>query len=249
MRAQHRHPYAGHADGDPLVLEDFPGFLDDLGLFVVVAGLGIDRRVVVEQVEGVGVRQHLGLIGLAVEAGAGRFHQLFHRRGAGAAGRLIGRQDHALDAVRLVDRPQRHQRGNRGAVRIGDDALVIPDAAGVDLGDHQRHIGIHPEGRGIVDHDRAGLHRDRRELPGNAAAGGKQRDVDAVKGVLVELLDQDPLPAEVDGVARRAGAGQRLELADAKPRLSMVAMNSAPTAPVTPAMATTGSFFTLVSII
>src|ERR1700737_1153343 len=29
------------------------------------------------------------------------------------------------------------------------------------------------------------------------------------------------------------------------PRLSMVAMNSAPTAPVTPAMATTGSFFTL----
>jgi len=33
-----------------------------------------------------------------------------------------------------------------------------------------------------------------------------------------------------------------------KPRRSMVAMNSAPTAPVTPAMATTGSFFTLVSM-
>jgi hypothetical protein len=33
-----------------------------------------------------------------------------------------------------------------------------------------------------------------------------------------------------------------------KPRLSMVAMNSAPTAPVTPAMATTGSFVTWVSI-
>jgi hypothetical protein len=30
-------------------------------------------------------------------------------------------------------------------------------------------------------------------------------------------------------------------------RRSMVAMNSAPTAPVTPAMAMTGSFFTLVS--
>src|SRR4051812_22134697 len=32
-----------------------------------------------------------------------------------------------------------------------------------------------------------------------------------------------------------------------KPRLSMVAMNSAPTAPVTPAIATTASFFTVVS--
>ncbi len=33
-----------------------------------------------------------------------------------------------------------------------------------------------------------------------------------------------------------------------KPRFSMMAMNSAPTAPVTPAMATTGSFFTSVSL-
>ena len=39
-----------------------------------------------------------------------------------------------------------------------------------------------------------------------------------------------------------------LSLPTRNPRLSMVAMNSAPTAPVTPAMATTGSFFTLVSI-
>src|ERR1700736_1352649 len=36
-----------------------------------------------------------------------------------------------------------------------------------------------------------------------------------------------------------------LSLPTPNPRLSMVAMSSAPTAPVTPAMATTGSFFTL----
>ena len=42
-----------------LVLEDLPRLLDDLGLLVVVAGLGIDRGVVAEQVEGVGVRHHL----------------------------------------------------------------------------------------------------------------------------------------------------------------------------------------------
>ena len=39
-----------------------------------------------------------------------------------------------------------------------------------------------------------------------------------------------------------------LSLPTRKPRLSMVAMNSAPTAPVTPAMATTGSLVTLVSM-
>ena len=129
MRAQHRHAHAGDADRDLLVLEDLAGLLDDLGLFVVVAGLGIDRRVVAEQVEGVGMRHHLGRERPAVEIGAGRFHQLLHRGGAGAARRLIGRQDHALDAVLPVDRPQRHQRRDRRAVRIGDDALVIADAA------------------------------------------------------------------------------------------------------------------------
>ena len=124
MGAQHRHADAGDADGDLIVLEDFPGLLDHLGLFVVVAGLGIDRRVVAEDVEGVRKRDHLGRERLAVEIGAGRFHQLLHRRRAGAARRLIGRQDHALDAVLPVDRPQRHQRRDRRAVRIGDDALV-----------------------------------------------------------------------------------------------------------------------------
>ena len=39
-----------------------------------------------------------------------------------------------------------------------------------------------------------------------------------------------------------------LSLPTRKPRRSMVAMNSAPTAPVTPAMATTGSWVTLVSV-
>ena len=38
------------------------------------------------------------------------------------------------------------------------------------------------------------------------------------KRVLVELLDHDLAAAKVDAVARRAGAGQRLELADAEIR-------------------------------
>ena len=216
MRPQHRHPHAGHAYGNPLVLEDLARFLDDFALFVVVTGVGVNSGVVAEDVEGVGMRDHLRREGPPVEAGAGRFLQFLHRRRTGAAGRLIGRQDHALDAVLLVDWPQRHQRRDRRAIRVGDDALVIPDAVSVDLGDHQRHVRIHPEGRGIVDHDGAGLHCDWRVLSGNAAASRKQRDVDAMEGVRGQLLDKNPLAAEVDGLAGRAGARQRLELADAE---------------------------------
>ncbi|GCC48672.1 hypothetical protein chiPu_0032744 [Chiloscyllium punctatum] len=171
MRAQHRHPHAGDADRDLLVLEDLVGLLDDLGLFVVVAGLRIDRRVVVEQIEGVGMRHHLRGVDLSVEIGAGGFDELVHRGSSRAARGLVGRDDHPLDAVLLVDRPQRHQRGDGGAVRVGDDALVIADAPRVDLGDHQRHVRVHPERRGIVDHHGAGLHCKRRELLRDAAAG------------------------------------------------------------------------------
>ena len=151
-----------------------------------------------------------------LEIGAGGFHEFVHRGRTAAAGGLVGRKDHALDAVLTVDRPQRHQRGDGGAVRVGDDALVIPDAAGVDLGDHQRDVRVHAEGRGIVDHNGACLDRNRRELAGNAAAGREQRDVDALEGALGEFLDHDLFAAERDGLAGGAGAGQRLELADRK---------------------------------
>jgi hypothetical protein len=60
MRAQHRHPHAGDADGNLFVLEDLARFLDDLGFLVVVTGVGIDCRVVAEDVEGVGMRDNPG---------------------------------------------------------------------------------------------------------------------------------------------------------------------------------------------
>ena len=90
--AQHRHPHAGHADADPFVLKDLLRLLDDLALFFVVAGLGIDRRVVVEQVERIGMRHHLRCVRVTVQVRARGFGELLHRGGAGAARGLIGRQ-------------------------------------------------------------------------------------------------------------------------------------------------------------
>jgi hypothetical protein len=109
--------------------------------------------------------------------------------------------------------------GDGGAVRVGDDALVVADAACVDLGDHQRHVRIHAEGGGVVDHDGAGLDRERCILLRDAAAGGEQGDVDALEGALGQLLDDDVLAAERYRLAGRAGACERLELADAKAAL------------------------------
>jgi hypothetical protein len=209
--AQHGNANAGHADGDALVLEDFPRFADHLGFFLIVPGFRIDPGVVIEDVERVRVRQDLRLKAPAGKAGAGRLQQFLHRGGAGAACGLIGRQDQALDAVLLVDRPQRHQRRDRRAVWNGDDTPVLPDSVRVDLGDHQRHVRVHSEGGGIVDHDGAGFGRDRRKSPGNATAGREQRDVDAVERALIQLLDHDGLPAEIDRLAGRAGARQRFQ--------------------------------------
>ena len=53
--------------------------------------------------------------------------------------------------------------------------------------------------------------------------------------------------AKANESAERALASA-FSLPTRKPRLSMVAMNSAPTAPVTPAMATTGSWVTWLSV-
>src|ERR1700752_2151495 len=99
VRAQHRNADAGDADGDLLVLEDLAGFLDDLGLFAVVTGRRIDLGVVAEEVEGVGMRQHLWRVAVPLEAGAGRFHKLVHRGGDGAARGLVGRDALVLYSV------------------------------------------------------------------------------------------------------------------------------------------------------
>ena len=202
-----------------VVLEDLAGLLDHLGLLVVVAGLGIDRRVVAEQVEGVGVRHHL------------RRERPRRRDRRGSIPPVPPSRPHRRrsppDRSTMITRLMRFcrwigQSGTSAVIAEQFGTAMMPlwsrMRPRVDLGDHQRHVRVHPEGRGVVDHDGAGLHRDRRELPRDAAAGREQRDVDAVEGVLVELLDDDLLAAEVERLAGRARARQRLQLADAESR-------------------------------
>src|SRR6267378_3263901 len=67
----------------------------------------------------------------------------------------------------------------------------------------------------------------------------------ALTAMGVNFLEMPP-PAENSAISTPSNelSSSSSILPTRKPRLSMVAMNSAPTAPVTPAMATTGSFFT-----
>ena len=165
-----------------------------------------------EQVEGVGVRQHPGLEGAAVEIGACRVRELVHGRGAGARGRLIGGDGHAPDAVVLVNRPERRDGDDGRAVGIGDDALVAGDGAGIDLWDHQRYLRVHSESRGVVDHDGAGRDRDWGVALRDAATRRKQGDIDALEALLGEFLDDERLAVEGKLAAHGAGGGEQAQL-------------------------------------
>ena len=110
-----------------------------------------------------------------------------------------------------MDRPERHHRRDRRAIGIGDDAFVVGNAAGVDLGHHQRHVRVHAEGGAVVHHHGAGLHRQRRIMFGNAAARREQRDIHALERIVGQFLDDEVLAAERRGLAGRARAGQKLQ--------------------------------------
>src|SRR5690606_15258959 len=78
------------------------------------------------------------------------------------------------------------------AVRVGDDAArAVLRRLRVYLADHQRHVVVVTEGRGVVDHHCTGGGELRRVFLGHAAAGGEQGDVHAgrVEGGQVAHLD------------------------------------------------------------
>ncbi len=163
-------------------------------------------------VEGDALGELLGLECLVDEEALGLVQQFVHAFLAGARRRLIGRHHDALDDDGVVDRLQRHHHLDGRAVRVGDDAaaLVAGDRLGVDLGHDQRHVGVHPPVRRVVDHDRAGLGRARAVLGRHLGARRAQHDVDALEVEFRQVLDfQDRFVAERRLLADRTGGSQR----------------------------------------
>ena len=83
--------------------------------------------------------------------------------------RLVGRNDALLQSELLVDGVKRHERDGRGAVGVGDELLTLASLH-VNLGDDERHVGVHPPRRRVVDHDGAGLFEEAGRMGGGSEA-------------------------------------------------------------------------------
>ena len=142
---------------------------------------------------------------------AGLVEQFVHRSAARPGDGLVGRDDHPLDPRQIVQRLQRDDHLDRRAVRVGNDAALggFEDRLRVYFRHDQRHVRLHPETGGVVDHYGAGLGRARREHRRHLGAGRGQNDIDTAEIIGVEALDlEDIVLAEGNLLADRARRGQ-----------------------------------------
>ena len=172
-----------------------------------------------QDVEGDLVRVELRLHRLA----GGPLARLRVERGdaalAAARHGLVGADDDALDAGGVVDGLERHDHLDGGAVGRGDDARVGRQVVGVDLGHHERHVGVLAEHARLVDDGGAGRHGLRHELLADRAAGGEEGEVDAGERAGAELLHFQLGPLERQPAPGGARAGQQAQLADGEAAL------------------------------
>ena len=112
----------------------------------------------------------------------------------------------SLQPVLAVQRRDRDDHRQRGAVGVGDDALgPVAYLLRVDLGDDQRHVRVHPERAGVVDRDRAPGGGDRRPLRRHLVRHVEHGHVDAVEDLRLQRLDLELLAAYHDRPAGRSG--------------------------------------------
>ena len=238
---RHGHAHAGGGDAQVGLAEDLARLLHHLGLFLVVSGFRIHLGVVREHVERVRMRQHLRRERAAFEMRARGFAELFHRGGAGARGGLVGGHGDALDPALLVQRPQRSGGDDRHAVRVRDDARCASRIAPALISGTTSGTSVFMRNaRRVVDDDRAGrtaagakrfdcappAENSAMSTPSRLASVSSCTAISPPRNFIV-------LPAERAEASRRSSTSGNL-------RCSRHCMSSTPTAPVAPAMATTG---------
>ena len=213
MAAHDRHADAGAGDIHLRQVHDLAAFVLELHLLggVALALLAADLG---DDVVGDLVGKDLGLVALALLQGLDLIAQLHRASSAGAGDSLIGADDHALDVAELPQGVDSGHSDDRGAVGVGDDAVVLFHVLGVHFRNHQRGVRIQAEGGGIVHEHGAGLHDGILKALGDVVLGGTQNDVQALKGVVLGLFHDDVLALEGDDLTRAAGAGEEVQLAD-----------------------------------
>ncbi len=126
--------------------------------------------------------------------------EFFHPRRSRARDRLVGRKSHAPKAGRVVQRLQRADELDGGAVRVGDDPVVLERSLAVHLGHDERHAVHEPERRGLVHAYRAAPARVRYELAARGRADGEEAEVEVTRRerLRCRLLDDETLASELD---------------------------------------------------
>ena len=84
----------------------------------------------------------------------------------------------------------------------------------VDLGHHERHVGVHAEGMAVIHHHSAGLHGLGQQLLGDGVVRRAEHEVAALERLGARLLDGDGCPTELHCLARAARTCQQTQLAN-----------------------------------
>ena len=126
--------------------------------------------------------------------------------------RLVSRGVDARDIPGLMQRHQGGEHDDGGAVGVGDDALMLESIIWIHLGHHQGHIGIHAEGRRVIDQRRTGLEAGSGVFFGDATTDGEEGDVHPFKRAFTELLHGDILTLKGHGFTGGARTGKQAQL-------------------------------------
>ena len=131
---------------------------------------------------------------------------------AGARHGLVGAGHEADQAGLVVQRLEHRHRRHRGAVGVGDDPLRRVEGQGtVHLVDHERHVGVHPERRRVVDDGDPGAGEARRQLSRGGGACGEQGEIETGGITAGDVLDEH---LSVPEAQRPSGRACRCEVPD-----------------------------------
>ena len=143
--------------------------------------------------------------------------------------------------ARSCERLERDDHLDGRAVGVRDDARVPRDVLGVDLGNDERHVVVHPERRGVVDHHAPADDHGLAELLAHDAPAENSAMSTPSKRLGRHLLDHELATGERHALARGARTRPARSTRSAgNSRCSSTLSISRPTAPVAPATATTG---------
>ena len=210
MHAEGRDTHGGAGNRQIRHAHDLPAFPHHLHFFARIA-IGLEAIDLRDHVEGQRMAEHLmpGLHPIHQHAACFAF-QLRHAFRPGAGGRLVGGNNHALQAESLAQRLQRHHQDGRGAIGVGNQ-LGLAYGAGIHFRHHQRHIILQAKGRGIIHHMHARRHHGRRMGLGEIARNREQRQIKVTHGGIAEGLNLGLTQRGFDLGAGATGRGKQPE--------------------------------------